>query len=786
MLDLNDIAPQPPPAPQPALYVRWRDIKDAVQGRETEILGKLGIIWRNGGTHVRCPYPDHEDRNPSWRWDDAAGRAHCSCSLSDSIFDVVGKVERLPFDAAKLRVAEMLGREDLVADPAAAPKGLSLQEYADAKGLPIDFLRGIGVSQGRYGSVPVALRTVYARPNGEPPSIRFRVSLAGDKRQRHFWRKGDKACLYGAWNASALAGAPFVVLVEGESDTQTLWFHGIPALGLPGGGVWNEEQNAPLLASVPLVYVVVEPDKGGEATLRWLARSAIAPRARLIRLAAPTKDPSALYLADRAGFPAAWRRAMEAAEPFPVAQHRTAEEPQDELGKLIAEFNARYAVVNESGKVVVYERVLDLSLRRHKIDRIAFADLKRLYSNRWISVPNRHGGATAKTAADWWLGHRERRTYQGVIFDPTGETPASHWNLWTGFAVDPAPGDWSLMKEHVRVVICRGDPIQFDYLMDWTARMFQRPNEPGEVAIVVRGKKGSGKGIFLSAIVRAWGSHGIHIHDAKHLIGHFNAHLRDCVALFADEAFFAGDRQGEGTLKGLITEVMLPIEGKGQNLISVLNMLHVMMGSNSDWVVPATHDERRYAVFDASDHRIGQRAYFAAVVRQMDNGGLAAMIHEMLHRDISGFEVRDVPNTQALVDQKLHSLDTLDRWWLAVLERGFVWRSRFGCPVFQEWQEFYTTELLHRSYLQWCKENNVSRPMTRIQMGARLHTMYSPCRPRGERIIGELESATQGFIHNDLAVKADHMPGYVVDGIDLARARFSDIMGVSGDWITNT
>ena len=37
------------------------------------------------------------------------------------------------------------------------------------------------------------------------------------------------------------------------------------------------------------------------------------------------------------------------------------------------------------------------------------------------------------------------------------------------------------------------------------------------------------------------GQHALKISNAKHLVGNFNSHLRDCVFLFADEAFFAGD-----------------------------------------------------------------------------------------------------------------------------------------------------------------------------------------------------------------------------------------------------
>jgi len=44
-------------------------IKEAVKGREAEILDGLGIDWRSGHPHITCPYPTHDDDDPSWRWD---------------------------------------------------------------------------------------------------------------------------------------------------------------------------------------------------------------------------------------------------------------------------------------------------------------------------------------------------------------------------------------------------------------------------------------------------------------------------------------------------------------------------------------------------------------------------------------------------------------------------------------------------------------------------------------------------------------------------------------------
>ena len=477
--------------------------------------------------------------------------------------------------------------------------------------------------------------------------------------------------------------------------------------------------------------------------------------------------------------------------------------------ELIDTFNRRYAVANEAGKAMIFEPIMDPVRRRQVLTRIRFEDLRKFYMNRTltrilINPKTQEPKEVTKTHAEWWLSCPLRRQYiGGVIFDPTGKSTPEFWNLWTGFTVTPAPGDWSLMQDHIRHVICAGIETLAEYVFNYIARMFQHPDKPGEVAIVLRGGRGVGKGILLNWLLRAWGQHGVHISNAKHLVGNFNAHLRDCVMLFADEAFFAGDRSHEGVLKALITEPTLPIEGKYQNLVEVINMLHVFMSSNSDWVVPAAIDERRFCVSDVTDNRVGDRAYFAAITAQMQYGGLAALIHDMLHRDISGFEVRDAPQTAALKTQKTLSLGSIERWWLAVLSRGFLWKSRHGAPWFREWHEFYTTELLWRSYLQWCDEARPYDRKSREQLGAFLTQTYVAARPWGEHPVYEIDVVDRSKVEgaplpnggvelvspplDEIAiVSLPHRPGYRVSELDEARARFLDMCEVEVDWGLDT
>jgi hypothetical protein len=448
---------------------------------------------------------------------------------------------------------------------------------------------------------------------------------------------------------------------------------------------------------------------------------------------------------------------------------------------LVGLFNQKYAVANEGGKALVMWTTPDPQMRRDRIERATFDDFRKFYCNHHLTVTVTAGGKPkkiTKTFAAWWLDHPSRRQYLGgVVFSPGGNVAAGTLNLWRGWAVDPTPGDWSLMATHIHNVICKGRGEVASYVLRWLAHMIQHPDQPAEIAIVMRGLKGIGKGLFGKRLLRLCGQHGLHIINAAHLTGHFTGHLRDVIFVFADEALYAGDKQHEGILKGIITEGSLLIEAKYRTPVMAPNVLHLLLSSNNDWVVPASHDERRYLMLDVSAAHQGDFAYFAALDAQMENGGLAAMLNELSTMDLRDFHPRKVPDTPELADQKLFSLDSPARWWLAVLARGFVWRSKYGHADFLRWDEFVTTELLTRSYAQWNQENRISYPAHRVQLGKMLAAIYPASRPRSPHPIYEAESIDP---QNPLpVVKLPNQQGYKVGLLDNARTCFRDALGLT-------
>jgi hypothetical protein len=173
-------------------------------------------------------------------------------------------------------------------NPEERAKGYTVEQYATDKGLAVDFLKGLGLSDMSL-SGRAAVRIPYRNRAGFEAAVRFRIAASGDKFR---WRSGSKPTLYAL---DKLKPDEAVVLVEGESDTHTLLAQGYNALGVPGASNWREDRDAEHLADAPTVYVIVEPDTGGEAVKKWLAVSSIRERVKLVHLG-EHKDASGLYL----------------------------------------------------------------------------------------------------------------------------------------------------------------------------------------------------------------------------------------------------------------------------------------------------------------------------------------------------------------------------------------------------------------------------------------------------------------------------------------------------------
>lgn len=337
---------------------------------------------------------------------------------------------------------------------------------------------------------------------------------------------------------------------------------------------------------------------------------------------------------------------------------------------LVERMNERFCGVLNCGDFLIYMEDEDdvFDPPRRVWTKLSRASFLHYYEDERVQVS---GSKRALSVAEVWLASSRRRKYRGLVMDPEGRHSGEKLNLWRGWSVDPKAGNWSLMRELIEQVLCAGDKASFDYVLRWIAFMFQHPGTSPEAAIAFRGKEGTGKSTLGRALMSIAGAHGLTVSSPAQFAGRFNAHLRNVAFLFADEAFWPGHKEAEGVLKQLVTEPVIAYEGKGADIVSGRNLVHLMMASNNDWIVPAGLEARRFAVFDVSDERRNDKAFFSALNAQMAAGGHAAMLHDLLALDISGWHPsRDIPQTQALAEQKALSLEPASKWWMAVLDSG--------------------------------------------------------------------------------------------------------------------
>lgn len=439
----------------------------------------------------------------------------------------------------------------------------------------------------------------------------------------------------------------------------------------------------------------------------------------------------------------------------------------------LEQLNRKFAVIGSmSGKCVIVEEVVDPILKRPRLTISTFGDFKNRYCNKKVKI-----GETAEglpkfmPLGKWWIDHSDRRQFDTITFAPNQEIP-DVYNLWKGFACEARPGNCDLFISHIMDNLCLGDEEHFNYTMGWMARMIQFPATPGEVALVLRGGRGTGKSFFATQLGSLLGRHFLHVSNGSHLTGNFNSHLRDLVLLFADEAFYANDKKHASVLKTLITEQTLTIERKGIDVENAPNFIHLIMASNDKHVVPAGEMERRFFVLDVGTESQQDTAYFRAIAKQMEDGGREALLHMLREYDLTDFNVRNCPQTEALQSQKLLSLDAEQAWWFNKINTGEIFED---CG---EWPKEVISSLLAEDFVNNIKKYNVRDRSSDVSLGFFLKKIMPDVERRRKKVKIERQMA-DGYIKTEQKSVWHH----VLPTLEECREKWEALYG-STKWLT--
>lgn len=304
-------------------------------------------------------------------------------------------------------------------------------------------------------------------------------------------------------------------------------------------------------------------------------------------------------------------------------------------------------------------------------------EVKEALASRSIMMAD----GTRKQAYPIWNSSPDRREVAEVRFDPAGSvTTASGQpmlNLWQGFSRTARRGRCKRMLRHLRDVVCSGNREHFRYLLAWMAHLVQRPWEaPGVVVVLRSAAEGTGKSTVGVWLAKIFGEHALVMAEPTQLLSKFNAHLETRCLVVLNELHWAGDKAAESKFKSIATDPYLTVERKHGGVYSVPNILHIMAATNAEWAVPAGYGARRWFVLDVDQCRMGDHAYFGALHREADNGGIEALMYILQRFKLDRVNLHAVPVTEALREQQERSMSLEVQWALDLADRGGQWFNR--------------------------------------------------------------------------------------------------------------
>jgi len=388
--------------------------------------------------------------------------------------------------------------------------------------------------------------------------------------------------------------------------------------------------------------------------------------------------------------------------------------PEGPLEKKLKDVSKKFALVMLGGKArILYET--------HNFQRRPVVEIWGIKD--FLEWQNEHREFDPETnkivgLGDCWIKSPLRRRFAGIEFAPEGipeEVCGNRFfNLWRGFTVAPAEyypdpkehlAHIPTFADHIRKNVARGNREIEAWVWGWFADLIQHPERKVGTSLVLRGRQGTGKSKPGEIVGRLLGEHYVKIAQSKHLTGNFNAHMFNCLLLQADEGFWAGDKGAEGVLKDLVTGEVHMLEKKGIDGVQVRNLIRLYVTSNNAWVVPAAFEERRFCVLDVGDGNMQDTDYFARMDAEMEAGGLAHLLAYLVRFDLGTVNLRKIPMTEALWEQKVCTMPLLNHWWLGKLRDGRL------LPYGEDWTSDVPTQILYDDYSKYSEKISRERKL---------------------------------------------------------------------------
>ena len=283
-----------------------------------------------------------------------------------------------------------------------------------------------------------------------------------------------------------------------------------------------------------------------------------------------------------------------------------------------------------------------------------------------------------------WKSHKDRRTFLGIVFDPTDSSPG-YFNIWDGYKLkkelyksvaeqEQEEEELEPLIEHIHNVWCKGNRGHTDYVLNWLAMKLQKPHIKIAVTIALQSKEGAGKNVVLDIFREIMGQrYFATCNNINQLTGDFNGFMEGKQMIVLDELTFGGDHKANNRLKNIITDDYQNVNKKNKESYQIRNYADYFITTNMNHFIAVTETSRRFFCLQLDNTWAGvdnqnKIDYF----RKIRNIKPETFSKFLYNRDISKYNPRQFERTPLLQRQVEKSWTSDIKWVYKCLETGHI------------------------------------------------------------------------------------------------------------------
>lgn len=305
------------------------------------------------------------------------------------------------------------------------------------------------------------------------------------------------------------------------------------------------------------------------------------------------------------------------------------------------------------------------------------------------------------------------------------------FNTWRGFKFKPVKTiNMELVNpflKHITQVWASGNWEHAKYILTWMATILTRPWEKTGIALLVCGKKGSGKSMISDFFIHHLVGNGLGwmAPELSQMTMDFNSHLENKVVIGVHEVGYQSVKtysQEYNRLKSLITDSKISIHPKYELVREAQNFSNLILHSNSGLPLEGD-DDRRFCVFQTSDEKVGDLEYFRKLKENLKPENADHIGSYLINIPHLMVDLEKIPQTQ-IREEIIESSEPAPIRFIRELREMETLPPNLIIPNLPG---YVSADELYKHYDHWRYQNG-EKNTSKIQFGREIATIYPSVR----------------------------------------------------------